>query len=658
MSIMECVVSNVAIATVLALVAALVGRVTAKPQVTHALWVLVLVKLVTPPLVHIPVSYPFSKAIALESSVDSADATNDEAIEEIGIHSAGATDVLSSSVSFQDAGRDGSVPTTASHPSWPQAFVYAWVAGSLMWFVLATTRLIRFKTLLRYACPTSGDIQMEVSTIAARYGLRSLPRVLVVDAKIPPLIWGFCGRSSMVLPSGLLNRLGTEERAGLLAHELAHLRRYDHWIRWLEFVILGIYWWNPVAWWARTQIQQAEEDCCDGWVLWAFPGKASLYAQTLVDTVEFLADSPGLKPDIATAFNEGHALKRRIEMILRNNISRRLPWRMRIPLVLFALVIAPLSLLAQSEGTDKKEELSRSVAAQRLFLARDGVRSNLQRIRTWQGEYRFIDSLVVPDLRIGAERTSVGPFRQVRVGVLRFSIDNTSDSIRCIYELTEPTRYTHLDDSPIKDVPAFPPFEIQNVLTPDSWVELAANRSTGLPVGFQDVQDSVQTGRIIKRREPSASSNNGRWSTFPDPRQLFAGNMTPLSVDTVLESLAVAANDSARDFPIVVTLDGNGDLITVHTFDANPFSAAPTLTTRYSKSNGYNVTEVTGEGEPNNSSCTAKCAYELVDGVWLPQKYNLTQRDSEGRILNRRIFERNSVALNKPLDPNTFTIKN
>ncbi|MHB0954738.1 MAG: M56 family metallopeptidase [Pirellulaceae bacterium] len=355
MSIMECVVSNVAIASMLALVAALVGRITTKPQVTHTLWVLVLVKLVTPPVVHIPVSYPVFESVTLEVPVGSAVVTKHEPTEELAAHSARVPDVLNSSPKQQAGVRD-STPASAPQKSWAKALVSVWVAGSLMWFLLATTRLIRFKTLLHYARPASRQLLVEVSTIAVSYGLRSLPRVLVVDAKIPPLIWGFCGRSSMVLPSGLLNRLGTEERAGLLAHELAHLRRYDHWIRWLEFVILGIYWWNPVAWWARAQIQQAEEDCCDGWVLWAFPGKARLYAQTLVDTVEFLAGSFEPKPDMATAFNQGNSLKRRIEMIVSNKPSRRLSWKMRVILVLLAGVITPISLLGSPVSPMKRSE--------------------------------------------------------------------------------------------------------------------------------------------------------------------------------------------------------------------------------------------------------------------------------------------------------------
>jgi beta-lactamase regulating signal transducer with metallopeptidase domain len=360
---MECVVSNVAIATALALVAALVGRVTAKPQVTHTLWLLVLVKLVTPPFVHIPVSFPFSEAVALESPADSAmngvpdlaSATKEEPPERAAKNEKGialAEAPIPALMPNQEADvsyGDRSAPAVP----WLNLLVGAWGTGSLIWFWLAGTRLWRFRKVLRYALPAVEGIQAEVSAIASKYGLRTIPGVFVAEAKIPPLIWGFCGQNSMVLPSDLLDGLGADERAGLLAHELAHLKRCDHWIRWFEFSVLGIYWWNPVAWWARSEVQQAEEKCCDAWVLWVFPDKARQYAQALVNTVDFLACSPERTPDIATTFCQGHSLKRRIEMIVNNKVSQRLSWKMRTVLALTALVVASVSVLAQ--GGDRSE---------------------------------------------------------------------------------------------------------------------------------------------------------------------------------------------------------------------------------------------------------------------------------------------------------------
>src|SRR5947209_19977157 len=56
-SLLEIVLSNSAIATLLAVIAAVAGRYCRRPSIVYGLWLLVLVKLVTPPLVRIPVSF-------------------------------------------------------------------------------------------------------------------------------------------------------------------------------------------------------------------------------------------------------------------------------------------------------------------------------------------------------------------------------------------------------------------------------------------------------------------------------------------------------------------------------------------------------------------------------------------------------------------------
>ncbi len=139
MSVVECVVSNAAIATALALLAALVGRVTTKPQITHTLWVLVLVKLVTPPVVHIPEDYSVSAAVALKSSGESVknvtsdplSPTNYEPIERDEDSGALSSDVSSfPSVPNQGAGVDSRMPTVAPGVSWTKALVGVWALES------------------------------------------------------------------------------------------------------------------------------------------------------------------------------------------------------------------------------------------------------------------------------------------------------------------------------------------------------------------------------------------------------------------------------------------------------------------------------------------------------------------------------------------------
>src|SRR5258708_7735080 len=55
---MRIALSNAALASVAAPLAWAAGRLARKPALTHALWVIVLLKLITPPLWSVPVQWP------------------------------------------------------------------------------------------------------------------------------------------------------------------------------------------------------------------------------------------------------------------------------------------------------------------------------------------------------------------------------------------------------------------------------------------------------------------------------------------------------------------------------------------------------------------------------------------------------------------------
>ena len=137
------------------------------------------------------------------------------------------------------------------------------------------------------------------------------------------MLWSAGAKPRILVPAGLWERLDARQRDTLLLHELAHLRRRDHWVRWIELLATALYWWNPVCWWARHELREAEEQCCDAWVLWAMPGSFRDYASALLEAVDFVSIRPSV-PLLASGMGQFGHLKRRLTMLKQGNVARAL----------------------------------------------------------------------------------------------------------------------------------------------------------------------------------------------------------------------------------------------------------------------------------------------------------------------------------------------
>src|ERR1700722_5348855 len=96
------------------------------------------------------------------------------------------------------------------------------------------------------------------------------PRVAMVRGLSSPLVGGL-PQPVLLWPAGLEDQLPPEGVRAVLAHELAHLRRRDHWVRWLELFAGCVMWWNPLFILVRRKIRQYAEQACDAWVVNLLP---------------------------------------------------------------------------------------------------------------------------------------------------------------------------------------------------------------------------------------------------------------------------------------------------------------------------------------------------------------------------------------------------
>jgi RND family efflux transporter MFP subunit len=367
---------NACWAAMLALAAGIGASVfRSRPGVAHALWLLVLLKLVTPSLLLLDVLGPHNSPqeitarggpgmrAASSPAVDFAAhpageqrgnlvESNQRGVEAVSARLAPAEDLFSARQrSQQPMSRYAALP-------WKEALISLWLVGAaICWSTIALSSH-RFGRLLRCVPIAPDELRAQVRQIGVRLGLKRIPHVWIVPVRIPPMIWAaLVGRPRLLLPQELWRQLSHVQKDAILAHELAHLKRRDHWVRRLETIVIGLYWWFPITWWARRELEQAEEMCCDAWVLETMPGAADSYALALVATATFVSGYEPLLPLGATGAGRMITIKRRLNMILcdasRVSIARSAP----AGLLFLGAICLPLlpGLAVGQSGRDSKQ---------------------------------------------------------------------------------------------------------------------------------------------------------------------------------------------------------------------------------------------------------------------------------------------------------------
>jgi beta-lactamase regulating signal transducer with metallopeptidase domain len=311
MPLLNYALSNVLLALVLALTAAFVQRRLRRPGLAHVLWVLVLVKLVTPPLVSVPLGrLPGSLACTLGA-----------------------------------CGCDHQSRTqTFVRDTLPWMLLVAWASGAVVTAWTAWRRWAWFRRLTAHARLAPPEWQALAARLVSELGIRRPPEILAVPGRLPPFIIPGPARARLMLPRALVRRLRGPQRAALLTHEFVHIKRGDPWIRLLELTIHVVYWWLPVVGAIGRQLRACEEACCDAAVVTRLPEARREYAALLLDALDFTNPSPGHPAAQATAMSAAHDLEQRLRVILAGSRPARRAGPAATVAVGLACAVLPCSL--------------------------------------------------------------------------------------------------------------------------------------------------------------------------------------------------------------------------------------------------------------------------------------------------------------------------
>ncbi|MBO0699455.1 MAG: hypothetical protein J2P46_13755, partial [Zavarzinella sp.] len=337
------------------------------PAVRHALWLVVVLKLVSPTGLVISVPLPVERPVPVEKDLVTSNSAVDEPVvvevmefkvpvdpEPGQTPEEAAAVVLKAKREAATTDEPAAPSIEAVSPPAPASpgnpFGYrpyllgVWAAGALVVGWRQFRETVRFSRFTSRALPAGDSLMAEVAVVANRLGVR-VPAVRVLTGLTSPVMWCLW-RPVLLWPAGLECRLKGEGRRAVLAHELAHLRRRDHWVLRVEMVAAVLHWWNPLFWLARKRLRADAELACDAWATGQADRRA--YAEALLEVCSF---NPRRRPAPAVGvIGEGRrAMQERLTMIMRDRIPCRLAFGAKLVVALMAVAAVPAWTLGQSD---------------------------------------------------------------------------------------------------------------------------------------------------------------------------------------------------------------------------------------------------------------------------------------------------------------------
>ncbi len=201
-----------------------------------------------------------------------------------------------------------STPLATPSPTWlvmlDRWALPAWSLGVLLFSLRLVWASTHVSALRRHGQPPEPALLNILTALRTRMGLARPARVLIADIPGGPSVAGWM-RPVLLLPVSALAGLTPEQLEAVLAHELAHIRRYDYLANMLQTLVETLLFYHPAVWWVSGRIRQERELCCDDIAVRAC-GDALCYARALTK----LERLRSLAPSVAVGSTGGELLPR------------------------------------------------------------------------------------------------------------------------------------------------------------------------------------------------------------------------------------------------------------------------------------------------------------------------------------------------------------
>ena len=226
--------------------------------------------------------------------------------------------------------------------SWSLMLLGVYICGLLVCSLVLVRRYRVILSIMRSSdILNAGELHVEMVRLSTQLNMKKFPVLRLSDETDAPFAIGVF-RPSILFPRVLVESLQADQRTIVLAHELAHIRRGDLLVGWIETVLSMVWWFHPGMWWLKKSLRQTREDCCDDMLLTHGLADPERYCETLIDAAS--RQSVRLVEPLVLGFvHREHPVARRIRRLMDGSLLRvdRLRFSALCVVLLLAVLILP-----------------------------------------------------------------------------------------------------------------------------------------------------------------------------------------------------------------------------------------------------------------------------------------------------------------------------
>lgn len=199
------------------------------------------------------------------------------------------------------------------------AIVY--LVGVLLMLVRLAVAFCGGQRLTSLGQPVAEQSILDVVAIqAARLTLKAVPMVAYCERVAVPVVVGVL-KPVILLPAAMMSGLNSQEFAAVLAHELAHVKRFDHVLIVVQRFLEAVLFFHPAVWWFGRRIHDLREHACDDLVIQGGTDRMD-YARSLLRVAEMRIGDDSRTAQLAQLAADGgdpSKLRQRIQRIVQSN---------------------------------------------------------------------------------------------------------------------------------------------------------------------------------------------------------------------------------------------------------------------------------------------------------------------------------------------------